>query len=128
MAKGEIREHTFNREERDMTTSNSGGLVPTGFFDRITAVMDDVGVVRNLATQVNTASGEDIKFPTLTANSTASLISEGSAISEADPTISSVTLGAYKVAFISQISKELLNDSGVNLEEIMAEYVRNSFR
>ena len=121
MARGEIREHTFVKEERDMTTSNSGGLVPTGFFDRITAVMDDVGVVRNLATKVNTASGEDIKFPTLTANSTASLISEGSAISESDPTISSVTLGAYKVAFISQISKELLNDSGVNLEEIMAE-------
>lgn len=121
MAKGEIRDFTFNKEERDLTSSNAGGVVPASFFDQVTAVMDQVGVMRNLASIVSTQGGESLKFPTLTANSQANLISEGSAITESDPTISSVSLGAYKVAFITQISKELLNDSGVNLEEIMAD-------
>ena len=120
LANGEIRSHTFNKEERDMNLTNSAGLVPQSFFDQVTAVMDTVGVMRNLGTVIQRDSGETLKFPTLTANSSASLISEGGAITESDPTISSVNLGAYKIAFITQISKELLNDSGVDLEGVMA--------
>ncbi len=120
LANGEIRNHTFEKEDRDLTSATAGGVIPQSFFDQVTAVMDAVGVMRNLGTVINTAGGEALKFPTLTANSSASLISEGSAITESDPTISSVSLGAYKLAFITQISKELLNDSGVDLEGIMA--------
>jgi len=120
LANGEIRSHVFGQEKRDLTKSNSAGVVPASFYERMTSVMNDIGVVRNLAFQISTAGGEALKFPVASALSSASIISESSAITEADPTLTSVTLDAYKLAFITQISKELLNDSGVDLEEFMA--------
>jgi HK97 family phage major capsid protein len=75
---------------------------------------------------INTASGEDITIPTLTAYSTAALTPEGSAISESDPTFSNITLGAYKYGFLVPISSELLSDSGVNIESVIADAAGNA--
>ena len=121
LADGEIKEHRFTREQRDLTSSNAGGVVPQSFYDQITAVMESIGPLRTLGTVVETSSGEDVKFPTLTANSAAALVAEGGTIGESDATISSFTLGSYKLAFLTQLSQELLRDSGVNLEAVLAE-------
>ena len=98
MATGEVRSHNF--EKRDLTKSGDAGLVPQGFYDQIIAKLDENAVVRQFATVVNTASGEDIKFPQITALSSASLVAEGGAIGESDPTSASVTLGAFKYAYL----------------------------
>ena len=117
-ATGEVRSHNF--EKRDLTKSGDGGLVPQGFFDQIIAKLDENAVVRSVATVVGTASGEDIKMPQVTALSSASLIAEGGAISESDPTSASVTLGAFKYAYLVQVSSELLADEGVDIEAFLA--------
>ena len=65
MAQGEVRSQNF--EKRDLTKSGDAGLVPQGFYDQIIAKLDENAVVRQFATVVNTASGEDIKFPQITA-------------------------------------------------------------
>ena len=77
--------------------------------------------MRQFATVVNTASGEDIKFPQITAHSSASLVAEGGAIGESDPTSASVTLGAFKYAYLVQVSSELLADEGVDIEGFLAQ-------
>ena len=118
MAQGEVRSHNF--EKRDLTKSGDGGLVPQGFYDQIIAKLDENAVVRQFATVVSTASGEDIKFPQITAHSSASLVAEGGAIGESDPTSASVTLGAFKYAYLVQVSSELLADEGVDIEGFLA--------
>ena len=118
MAKGEVRSHNF--EKRDLTKSADGGLVPQGFYDQIIAKLDENAVVRQFATVVPTASGEDIKFPQITALSSASLVAEAGAIGESDPTSASVTLGAFKYAYLVQVSSELLADEGVDIEGFLA--------
>ncbi len=118
MAQGEVRSHEF--EKRDLTVAGDGGLVPQGFYDQIIAKLDENATVRQFATVINTAGGEDIKFPTITALSSASLVTEGSAISESDPTSSSITLGAFKYAYLVQVSSELLADEGVDIEGFLA--------
>ena len=119
MAQGEVRSHNF--EKRDLTKSGDAGLVPQGFYDQIIAKLDENAVVRQFATVVNTASGEDIKFPQITAHSSASLVAEGGAIGESDPTSASVTLGAFKYAYLVQVSSELLADEGVDIEGFLAQ-------
>ena len=118
MATGEVRSHNF--EKRDLTVGSDGGLVPQGFYDQIIAKLDENAVVRQFATVVNTAGGEDIKFPQITALSSASLIAEGGAISESDPTSASITLGAFKYAYLVQVSSELLADEGVDIEGFLS--------
>ena len=119
MAQGEVRSQNF--EKRDLTKSGDAGLVPQGFYDQIIAKLDENAVVRQFATVVNTASGEDIKFPQITAHSSASLVAEGGAIGESDPTSASVTLGAFKYAYLVQVSSELLADEGVDIEGFLAQ-------
>ena len=117
-ANGEVRSHNF--EKRDLTKSGDGGLVPQSFFDQIIAKLDENAVVRSVATVVSTGGGEDIKMPQVTALSSASLVAEGGAISESDPTSASVTLGAFKYAYLVQVSSELLADEGVDIEAFLA--------
>jgi len=118
MANGEVRSHNF--EKRDLTVASDGGLVPQGFYDQIIAKLDENAVVRQFATVVSTAGGEDIKFPQITALSSASLVAEGGSIGESDPTSASVTLGAFKYAYLTQVSSELLADEGVDIEGFLA--------
>jgi len=118
MAQGEVRSHEF--EKRDLTVASDGGLVPQGFADQIIAKLDENATVRQFATVINTAGGEDIKFPTITALSSASLVTEGNAIGESDPTSGSITLGAFKYAYLVQVSSELLADEGVDIEGFLA--------
>ena len=117
-ATGEVRSHNF--EKRDLDKANDGGLVPQGFFDQIIAKLDENAAVRQFATVVPTGGGEDIKFPQITALSAATLVAEGGAIGESDPTSASVTLGAFKYAYLVQVSSELLADEGVDIEAFLA--------
>ena len=60
-------------------------------------------------------------FPQITAHSSASLVAEGGAIGESDPTSASITLGAFKYAYLVQVSSELLADEGVDIEGFLAQ-------
>ena len=119
MANGEVRSHNF--EKRDLTVGSDGGLVPQGFYDQIVAKLAEHAVVRQFATVVSTAGGEDIKFPQITALSSAVLVAEGGGIGESAPTSASVTLGAFKYAYLVQVSSELLADEGVDIEGFLAQ-------
>ena len=124
MAKGEIRSHSF--EKRDVVKTATGAPVPTSFYDQVIMLARTVGPMLQTSTVLNTASGENLQIPSLAQYSTAALIGEGTAIDESDPIFNSfITLGAYKYAFLVQMSTELIEDSGVDILSFLADQVGN---
>jgi HK97 family phage major capsid protein len=119
---GEVRSHEF--EQRTLVTS--ANTVPKSFYDQVFQVARLVGPMLETSEIFNTTSGEDLTVPTLTAYSTAAITAESSAISESDPTFSSITLGAYKYAFLIPVSSELLADAGFDMASLLAEQAGNA--
>ena len=113
--------HTF--EQR--TLVNSDNTVPKSFYDQVFDVARLVGPMLDVGQRINTASGEDITIPTLTAYSTATLKAAGSAIAESEPTYSSITLGAYKYGLLIPVANELIADAGFDISAHLAEQAGN---
>jgi len=80
----------------------------------------------SLGERFETAGGEDLKLPILTNYATAVLETAGATIDESEPTFSSITLGAYKYAFLVPVARELIEDSGVDIAEVLARAAGNS--
>ena len=125
LARGEVRSVTF--EKRDVLTSSTGAPVPTSFYDEVIMKARLVGPMLDVPTIMNTAGGETIQVPSLSAYSSSSTVTaQGANFSEADPTFNSfVNLGAFKYGFLIQVSREMIEDSGVNLLGFLADQVGN---
>lgn len=105
----------------DQTTTTGAGTIPTGFYGQLWEYMIESSSVLQLGPQIlRTASGETIKLPRATAHSTAGAITEGNAIPASDPTFGSVNSTVTKEGYLTQFTRELLNDSGVDLEGYLA--------
>jgi len=114
--------HTFEKR----TIVSTDNTVPKSFFDQVFDVARLVGPMWDESEMIQTTSGEDLTIPTLTGYSTASLKAEGSALDASDATYSSITLGAYKYGFLIQVSRELVNDAGFNIEAHLAQQAGNA--
>jgi len=125
LARGEIRSANF--EKRDVLKGSTGSPVPTSFFDQVLLVARTVGPMLETSTVLNTASGENLQIPSLATYSAGTVFAESSAIGESDPVFNSfVTLGAFKYSFITQVSRELVEDSGVNILAFLADQTGNA--
>ena len=126
LLRGEIRSASFER--RDVLKTSSNAPVPTTFADtvfdqaRLVGPMLDPGVVSVL----NTSSGENYVIPTLSTFSTAGFEGEAAQIDESDPAFGKVTLGAFKYAFITQVSAEMAADSNVDILGFIAQQAGNA--
>lgn len=113
-----------NADFRSLLKGNAasgGALVPTDFYNRLVAHLIEVsGVMQANPTVINTSGGEVIQVPKTTSHFTASIVSEAAPISTSESTFGQVSLGAYKYGALFQISRELLNDTGVDLEGYLA--------
>lgn len=114
IASGDIKSHTFGRENR-ATLTPSTVPVPTSFYDRVFELGKAQTPMFTASTLIETASGENITIPTLTAYSTPAITAAGSAISESAPTFSSVTLGAWRESVIVKVANDLLKDEGFDV-------------
>ena len=124
MAKGEIRSHMF--EKRDVVKTSTGSPVPTSFYDQVIMLARTVGPMLQTSTVLNTASGENLQIPSLAQYSTAAIVGEGTAIAESDPVFNSfITLGAFKFSFLVQLSRELVEDAGVDILRFLADQTGN---
>jgi HK97 family phage major capsid protein len=112
---GDIRSYNFER--RDMNTVDDSAVVPQSFYDIIQESLVTVGPMLDgsIVTLLNTASGEDIKVPVEATRPAATAIAEGTSITELDPTFSNITLKSQKVAVLTKISRELMQDSGIDI-------------
>lgn len=109
---------------RDLSKlTNAAGLftVPTSFYNRLVAHMIEVSAMLQAgATILNTSSGENIQVPKTLTHGTGALVAETAAIPEADGTFGQITLGAFKYGQMIQVSRELVDDTGVDLEGYLA--------
>jgi HK97 family phage major capsid protein len=104
-----------------LTTGAGGSTVPTSFYDRLMAHLIEVSAILQAgATVLRTDSGETIQVPKTTGHSTAALTTEAASLSASDPAFATATLGAYKYGVLIQVSRELVDDTGVDLEGYLA--------
>ena len=125
LARGEIRSHSF--EKRDVTKGSTGAPVPTSFYDQVILLARHVGPMLETSTILNTAGGENLQIPSLSAYSVGTVSSEAALIGESDPTFNAFkTLGAYKYSFLTQISREMVEDAGVDILGFLATQTGNA--
>jgi HK97 family phage major capsid protein len=125
LARGEIRSHSF--EKRDVLKSSTGAPVPTSFYDNVVLLARKIGPLLETSTIINTAGGENLQIPSVSAYSTGTVSSEAAAIGESDPTFNAFkTLSAYKYSFLTQISREMVEDSGVDILGFLSQNVGNA--
>ena len=119
LARGEIRSANF--EKRDITKSSTGSPVPTSFYDQVIMLARATGPMLAVSTELATAGGENLQIPRLSTYSTGTVNSEAATFGESDPAFSAfITLSAYKYGFLTQVSRELLEDSGVDVLSLLA--------
>jgi HK97 family phage major capsid protein len=111
-------------ETRDLLAGSGSGqqVVPIGFLRQMREALIDVSGIRQTnATILTTASGEPLRVPRATAHPTVSAITaEAGAIGESDPTLSFVTLDAFKYANLNQLSTEFTQDEAVDIVTYLA--------
>jgi len=103
--------------------SAAAGLntVPTSFYNRLIAHLIEVsGVMQTDPTVLNTSSGESLQIPKTTAHSSAAIVAEAGTIGTSEPTFGQITLGSFKYGDLMQVSRELITDTGVDLEGYLA--------
>lgn len=120
IARGEVRSHEFAREARAALVP-SANTVGQSFYDRVFGVAQLTGPMLSTSEIFNTQSGETLVVPTVTAYSTAAVTSAGSAISESNPTFSSLSLGAFKIGALVSVSNELIADAGFDITGYIAD-------
>ncbi len=113
--------HTF--EQRTLTPS--ANTVPKSFYDEVFDVARLVGPMLDVGQRINTASGEDLTLPLLTAYSTATLVAAAGTVADSEPTYSSITLGAYKYGLLIPVANELIADAGFDIAAHLAEQAGN---
>lgn len=106
-------------ERRDLSSS---GYQPTGFYGSVVMhAVDSAAVLAAGATVIATADGSPYKVPRSTADASAAIIAEAGTVTESDPTLGTVTFGAYKFGFSVQVTNELATDSTFDLVGYLAE-------
>jgi HK97 family phage major capsid protein len=113
---GRVRVHT-----RDLLTTTATQALGTDVYSTIVQhLVETSALMRAGATVVTTETGENLVVPRSTGFVTTNLTAEAAQITESDPTLGTVTLGAYKYANYFEVSQELANDTPTNLMSFLA--------
>ena len=125
IAMGQVRGHEFARESRAALVP-SANTVGQSFYDQVFQIATGISAMLNTSEVFNTTSGENLVIPTVTALSSAGSVAAGSAISESNPTFSSITLGAEKYGALVSIASELVADAGFDITGYIAQELGTS--
>lgn len=108
-------------EARALSTTSPAKFGAVSFYDQIVeSLVSASSVLAAGATVVTTSNGEVLRIPRATALSTATVTAEGAALTESDPTLSAVELGAHKYGVLIKVSREALDDTGTDLQGYLA--------
>lgn len=110
-------------EQRALDTGTSGGgggyTVPENFVAELLRNIVQFSPVRSVA-RVMSISSASVKLPKRTGTMTAAWVDEGDDSDETSPTFAQVTVPAYEARCYSDISNQLLEDSGLDLSAELA--------
>ena len=110
-------------EYRDITTGTGLGN-PVAVYNRVNVIAGQINPYINPAVVdvMNVATGNNIKFPTVTAlGTTAGSVAEAGTITEDDFTGSALSLTPTKYAVLVQVSDELINDAAFDVAAMISE-------
>ena len=120
---GETASVEFAPEARDLlagTATDGQELVAPGFHKQLVDLVDEYSNLVSAVQVMNTATGSPLEIPTVSALGAYAVEGEGDAIAEADPQFATVNLSAFKLARLTQVSSELLQDSVFNVGAYVA--------
>lgn len=103
------------------TQSAGGYTVPKSFQKKLIDKLEELNVMRALATVIGTDSDTDI--PVVINHGTAAWTAEEQDFNESDDSFGILTIKAYKLTRIVKVSEELLQDSAFDIEN----YLVNEF-
>lgn len=108
-------------EQRVLNTSDDSNAVPTSFYNQLVEHMIDVSsILQTNVTVITTASGEALQVPTTATYAASVQQTEGNTITASEPTFGQVTLNAYKYGHLTQVTPELIADSGFDVLGFLA--------
>jgi HK97 family phage major capsid protein len=110
-------------EYRDITTT-TGLTNPVSVFNRVNVIAGQINPYINSAVVdvIQVATGNNIKFPTVTAlGTTAGSVAEAGSITEDDFTGSALSLTPTKFAVLVQVSDELIQDAAFDVAAMISE-------
>jgi HK97 family phage major capsid protein len=117
IAMGESRGHEFRAA---LTPTSGSGVVPYDFYAQVFSFLQNSNPLFTTSTIINTSGGNTIQIPKVTSAGTYAQTAAGSAITEANPTLSNLNLGAWKYGALVSLSNEIIADAGVNLLDLVA--------
>lgn len=98
----------------------TGDTVPVAFADFVAVYQRTLNPTYDVARVIRSTNGENLTIPRLTADSTSYKPGEGTAITESEPTLSSVTLSVTSYKGLAYASQELVQDEAVGLQDLIA--------
>ncbi len=108
------------------TNSAGGYTVPEDFRAELVKSLLDFAVIRPLARTWQTSS-DTFRLPTLATRPTAAITAENAAYNESDPSFGTLSLTPYKYTLLTRVSEEVLTDSAINLQALLAELFGEAF-
>lgn len=109
-----------NLKAMNETTASAGGyLVPDEFEAMVMRLVEDFGIVRNLATVIPMNS-DTKRIPVLSTSVTVSFPGEATAATESQPVFAEAVLNAKTCVGITPMSNEFLADANVNVIDLVA--------
>jgi len=110
------------RDLSKLTAAAGANTVKTSFYESLMIHLIEMsGVLAAGPTMMNTTTGEQIQVPRTTAHPTSVQTAEAAAIAESDPTFGQVPIDAYKYPHMVQLTRELVEDTSVDLLGYVAE-------
>lgn len=116
-------------EQRVLSKASAGAganLVPTDFYNQIINILRFTGPINQLATTINTDSGETIQVPSVSAHGVATWTAENAAYTASDETFGQVSLNAFKAGRTVIVSEELLTDAAFGLDGYLSQELGES--
>jgi HK97 family phage major capsid protein len=124
LANGEKRGLEFGYENRALAPATTGAPIPTSFYNEIIMKAQFVGPMLSTSKMIRTTSGEPLQIPSVATYSTGTLTAAGSVLPDTDPTLNAFkTLQAWKFGGLVRVARELIEDSGVDLQGFLSEQI-----
>ena len=119
-AKGVLIPQSLFEQRAAQTTTTAAGIVPDDFrADQFVGLLRNSMVVRSLGARVLPNLRGDVVIPRQATTSTAQWIAEGDALTDTGLTFNNITLTPKHVGAITELSRQLLQQSNPSIESLV---------
>lgn len=109
---------------RTLNTTDDGAMIPSFVTTRIFETLQSTNFYRQYADVQKTSSTTVMPY---VGDVEVTWEGETDSLAETEPTVSGVTLGAYKMSALTKISEEFLQDTAYNVESVLSQRFAKGF-